>query len=147
MKMCSSLWSLYCRARRNYAVYQPRTVWSRMNMPIWLRFDGLLSIPFSNTAQCIFMYLCRTTWSVFKCLKSLHVNSCVRSTCFKYLLKEPACQFERRKRCEFYPWVRKISGGGLGNPLQYSCLENPRQRSLAGYSPWDRKESHTPEAI
>ena len=27
-------------------------------------------------------------------------------------------------------------GEGLGNPLQYTCLENPReQRSLAGYSP------------
>ena len=26
---------------------------------------------------------------------------------------------------------------GHGNPLQYSCLENPHgQRSLAGYSPW-----------
>ena len=27
-------------------------------------------------------------------------------------------------------------GGGHGNPLQYSCLENPMgQRRLAGYSP------------
>ena len=27
-----------------------------------------------------------------------------------------------------------------GNPLQYSCLENPRgQRCLVGYSPWRRK--------
>ena len=33
-------------------------------------------------------------------------------------------------------------GGGHGNPLQYSCLENPqRQRSLVGYSPWGCKES------
>jgi len=32
--------------------------------------------------------------------------------------------------------------GGHGNPLQYSCLENPHgQRSLAGCSPWGRKES------
>ena len=22
------------------------------------------------------------------------------------------------------PWVRKIRGGGHGNPFQYSCLEN-----------------------
>ena len=34
--------------------------------------------------------------------------------------------------------------GGHGNPLQYSCLENPyEQRSLAGYSPWGCKESDT----
>ena len=39
-------------------------------------------------------------------------------------------------------------GGGHGNPLPYSCLENPHgQRSLAGYSPWGRKESHTTERL
>ena len=39
-------------------------------------------------------------------------------------------------------------GGGHGNPLQYSCLENPRgQRSLAGYSPWGRKELDTTEWV
>ena len=33
-------------------------------------------------------------------------------------------------------------GGGQGNPLQYSCLENPMmQRSLLGYSLWGHKES------
>ena len=33
-------------------------------------------------------------------------------------------------------------GEGNGNPLQYSCLENPHgQRTLVGYSPWGRKES------
>jgi len=26
------------------------------------------------------------------------------------------------------PWVRKIPGGGNGNPLQDSCLENPMDR-------------------
>ena len=31
------------------------------------------------------------------------------------------------------------------NPLQCSCLENLRQRSLAGYSPWGCKESDTSE--
>ena len=35
---------------------------------------------------------------------------------------------------------------GNGNPLQYSSMENPHgQRSLAGYSPWGRKESDTTE--
>ena len=38
----------------------------------------------------------------------------------------------------------RSSGGGRGNPLQYSCLENPHgQRSLVGYSPWDRKKLDT----
>ena len=38
----------------------------------------------------------------------------------------------------------KSLGGEHGNPLQYSCLENPHgQRSLEGYSPWGHKESDT----
>ena len=39
-------------------------------------------------------------------------------------------------------------GGGHGNPLQCSCLENPYgQRSLAGYSIWGHKESDTIERL
>ena len=39
-------------------------------------------------------------------------------------------------------------GGGSGNPLQCSCLENPHaKRSLAGYSPWARKQSDTTEQL
>ena len=41
-------------------------------------------------------------------------------------------------------WVGKTPWRGPGNPLQYSCLENPYgQRSLVDYSPWGRKESDT----
>ena len=39
------------------------------------------------------------------------------------------------------PGLGRSPGWGHGNPLQYSCLKNPHGlRSLAGYSPWDRKE-------
>ena len=35
------------------------------------------------------------------------------------------------------PGLGRSPGGGHGNPLQYSCLENPHgQRSLLNYSPW-----------
>ena len=30
------------------------------------------------------------------------------------------------------------SGEGNGNPLKYSCLKNPMDRSLAGYMGWQR---------
>ena len=40
------------------------------------------------------------------------------------------------------PELERSPGGGHGNPLQYSCLENPHgQRNLVGYSPWSHKES------
>ena len=42
--------------------------------------------------------------------------------------EESTCQGRRPRRCGFNLWVRKIPGGGRGNPLQYSCLENPMDR-------------------
>ena len=40
------------------------------------------------------------------------------------------------------PWLGRYPGRGHGNPLEYSCLENPHgQRSLAGYRPWGHRES------
>ena len=46
------------------------------------------------------------------------------------------------------PGLGRSPGGGHGNTLQYSCLENPhRQRSLAGYSPWGRNESDRAEQL
>ena len=39
------------------------------------------------------------------------------------------------------PGLGRFHGGGQGNPLQSSCLENPRgQRSLVGYSQQGQKE-------
>ena len=43
-------------------------------------------------------------------------------------VKKFTCQCRRWKRLRFDPWVRKIPEGGNGNPLQYSCLENPVDR-------------------
>ena len=41
------------------------------------------------------------------------------------------------------PGLRRSPGGGHGNPLQHSYLENPHgQRSLVGYSPWGHKVRH-----
>ena len=46
------------------------------------------------------------------------------------------------------PGSGRSPGGGHGNPLQCSCLENPHgQRNLADYSPWGRKESDTTEQL
>ena len=46
------------------------------------------------------------------------------------------------------PGLGRSPGGGHGNTLQYSCLENPNgQRSLAGYSSRGCKESDTTERL
>ena len=46
------------------------------------------------------------------------------------------------------PGLGRSPEEGHGNPLQYSCLENPcGKRSLVGYSPWGSKESDTTEQL
>ena len=44
--------------------------------------------------------------------------------------------------------LERPPGGGHGNLLQCSCLENPHgQRNLAGYSPWGCKELDATERL
>ena len=48
------------------------------------------------------------------------------------------------------PGLGRFPGEGNGNPLQYSCLENPMDGRAweelgTGYYPWGRKESGTTE--
>ena len=44
------------------------------------------------------------------------------------VVRESSCQCRRGQGCRWDPWVRKTPGGGHGNPLQCSCLENPKDR-------------------
>ena len=41
------------------------------------------------------------------------------------------------------PGLGRSPGGGHGNPLQYSCLENPMDRGAwqASYSPWGFRDT------
>ena len=45
----------------------------------------------------------------------------------------------------FDPWVGNFPGEGNGNPLQYSCLENPMDGGA--WCPWGRKELDTTERL
>jgi hypothetical protein len=42
--------------------------------------------------------------------------------------KEPVCQCRRHKRRGLIPGLGRSPGEGHGNPLQYSCLQNPMDR-------------------
>ena len=56
------------------------------------------------------------------------------------VMNPPANAGDRRDMGSI-PGLRRSPGGGHGNPLQYSCLENPHeQKSLAGYSPLGLKD-------
>ena len=64
--------------------------------------------------------------------------------------EEPPCNAEDLRSV---PGLGRSPGEGSGNPLQYSYLEDPMdrecygQRSLAGYSPWGRKELDMTEQL
>ena len=46
------------------------------------------------------------------------------------------------------PGSGRSPGKGNGNPLQYSCLENPMDGGACqDYSPWGHKESDTTERL
>ena len=61
--------------------------------------------------------------------------------------KEPTCQCRRHKGRRFDPWVRKIPWKRTWQPTPvFSLGESHGQRSVAGYSPWGRKELDTTEA-
>ena len=49
--------------------------------------------------------------------------------------KETFCKAGDDRDMELIPGLRRSPGEGHGNPLQYSCLENPMDRGgLEGYS-------------
>ena len=53
-----------------------------------------------------------------------------------------------RKESDMTEWLHfhfslSCTGGGNGNPPQYSCLENPRNGSLVGCCLWGRTELDT----
>ena len=52
------------------------------------------------------------------------------------VVKNPPASAGDVKDMDSIPGLGRSPQGGLSNPLQYSCLENPHgQRSLVGYSP------------
>ena len=65
--------------------------------------------------------------------------------------KESACNAGAAGDAVSIPGWGRFPGGGHGNPLQYSCLENPMERGSSlhgreGYNPRGRKELDTTEA-
>ena len=80
-----------------------------------------------------------------------------KNRCLQYLHEIPRWFNSKESTCNagdnvgntgLIPGSGRSPGGGRGNPLQYSCLENPHgQRSLVGYSPRGLKESDMTERL
>ena len=96
-----------------------------------------------------FLYKLRTNWPIKK--SYFYLNESTLNLCTNTGLpsgEEPACQYKRRRRCRFNPWIGKIPWRRKWQP---NPVFLPRkfhwQRSLAGYSPQGCKELDTTEHI
>ena len=101
-----------------------------------LRLKELLSQPLSASGEqyCQITFSCHLTQS--------HSPIPRASQVVLVLGKEPTCQCRGCKRCRFYPCFGNIPWrrAWQSTPLLLPG-ESHGQRSLAGYSPWDLKES------
>ena len=61
------------------------------------------------------------------------------SNSLDFLIKNLLASVGDTRDMGLIPGLGRSAGGGNSNPPQYSCLENPMGRSLAGCSPWDHK--------
>ena len=59
------------------------------------------------------------------------------------VVKKPPTNLGGIRDASLIPGSGRFPGGGNGNPLQYSCLENSKERGAC--SPWGRKESDMTE--
>ena len=64
-------------------------------------------------------------------MRVLYIGMCLLGLPWGLRGKEATCQCRRHR---FNPWVGTIPWKRTCNPLQYSCLGNPMERSLVGYS-------------
>ena len=91
--------------------------------------------------------------SKFEHMNLIHETTLWRNYCFPHftgasqvalVIKNPPANVRDVRDAGLIPRLGRSTEQGHGNPLQYSCRENPsEQRNLAGYSPWSRKESDT----
>ena len=77
----------------------------------------------------------------------IHTHIHIRASQVALVVKNPPVNAGDVRARGSIPELGRSPGGGNGNPLQYSCLENSMDRGAwVGYNPWGRKESDMTEA-
>ena len=111
---------------------------------LYLIFFLKLGMSMSQSLVCLFVYIC-ILWLI-NVFVSQKVKVCMllsgASQIVLVVKKLPANAGDIRD-VGLIPGSGRSPGGGHGNPLQYSCLEDPHgQRRLVDCSPWDRRVRH-----
>ena len=101
-------------------------------------------LPFDCILLCLHMHLLNIFFFAptnFNYLKENQKQKWVHFCCLGFLIWDfqvaptvknpPANACYLRDTDSVNPWSRRSPGAGLGNPLQYSCLENPMEEKPA----------------
>ena len=96
---------------------------------------------FSHT----FLYIIFSIYEHYVCMFIMHTFIAILYSCgashVALVVKNPPANSGDIRDVGLIPGSGRSPEGRHGNPLQYSCLENPhRQRNLVGYGPFCRKE-------
>ena len=96
---------------------------SKILLPNTCWIQRILISNFSVFLFCSKTYYIFKVWHLFLIFTEHLILDRLHLKWFRGKESAPQC-----RRPVFNPWVRKIPGGGNGNPLQYSCLENSMDR-------------------
>ena len=143
VQLFAAPWTVACQAPLSME-FSRREYWSELPFLLW----GIFPIQGFNLCflhllhwQADSLPLCHLGYPIYLQVELLHH------------MGFPGGSDSRESACNvgdlaLIPGLGRSPGGGHGNTLQYSYLENPHgQRCLAGYSPWDHKESDTTERL
>ena len=116
-----------------------------MSQMLWERKEKSDSLPedqgrfhLSTADELHMLSSCKKVWSVLGSHAPIPVN-------VAHVVKNPPASAGETRDVGSIPELGRAPGGGHGNPLQYSCLENPMEPEEPG-SPPGHKESDATEA-
>ena len=130
------LWCHHQCNRKEHSVYYYRLLTKGMS-PVSLNYtqQPISGTPGNEHEAKIPLFIPQeTSWlgpSVNDCRKEEINTSPLEAGGLLGGTKEPVCQCRRHKRSGSTPGLGRSPGGGHGNPLQYSCLENYMDRETS----------------
>ena len=138
---------MYQRSMQGPALWVQQPSGQALNGEAGVKALGWYSFPISSTQVSSVMWFSKGSQLIFGCITRsqglekgrwyLYCTLCCIIGLSIVLLhiglpwwlkgKESICQC---RRCAFDPWVARSPGEGNSNPLQYSYLENPKNRAV-----------------